>query len=47
MQDVGGLSGCLLDLSLNWTGGLDWWTDTKSHFYAFKTYCLWSYVETL
>ena len=21
--------------SLDWTSGLDWWTDTKNHFYAF------------
>ena len=20
--------------SLDWTSGLDWWTDTKNHFYA-------------
>ena len=20
---------------VDWTGGLDWWTDTKNHFYAF------------
>ena len=19
---------------VDWTGGLDWWTDTKNHFYA-------------
>ena len=19
---------------MDWTGGLDWWTDTKNHFYA-------------
>ena len=21
---------------LDWTGGLDWWTDTNNHFYAFQ-----------
>ena len=21
--------------SLDWTSGLDWWTDTKNHFYTF------------
>ena len=26
----------------NWTGGVDWWTDTKNFFF-----CFWSYVETL
>ena len=31
---------------VDWTGGLNWWTDTKNHFY--KTYTrLWSYVEVL
>ena len=21
---------------VDWTGGRDWWTDTKNHFYAFQ-----------
>ena len=24
-----------LRFSVDWTGGLDWWTDIKNHFYAF------------
>ena len=30
--------------SLDWTGGLDWWTDTKKHFLTRLAH-LWSYVE--
>ena len=33
-----------LSYLVDWTGGLDWWTDTKNHFTLFnKTY---SYVKT-
>ena len=30
---------------VDWTGGLDWWTDTKNNFYTNETHSTMSYVE--